>query len=315
MYTVLFKKLIVFVLALCLALPGGITVLAEEHETHECDMEAVCDNEDSNIELPINIPTPAPVISVSIPTSLPFVIDPFEINEMGTVFSDFFGITNHSEIDVVVNIGSLFYTLTNRLNEDKDLDLWITHDPSHDLPDIEITDAVRHDVFQYRLGVGESLSFAISGNIITPDAEWFNRDVWIYVAYTFAPALVADNHDDEDPEPQDEIEEPTQSDDEENEEAEDEADDEVDEVDEDEAEDEADEDEAEEDEADDEAEDVNDENDDDEENETNEDDEYNEHDVNDESENKDDNDDCDQSVCGQHETVPEGEPDPDSDDA
>jgi hypothetical protein len=140
---------------------------------------------------------PAPVIRVSLPVTLPFTLDPYEINERGSVYSDSFHIVNHSDCAVTINVGTLFYTLANRLNDDKDLDLWITHDPSHGIPDIEISDDVQHDVYEYYLDIGESVSFSISGQILTPDVEWFNRDVQIFVLYTFAPASIDGDADEE----------------------------------------------------------------------------------------------------------------------
>lgn len=157
-----------------------------------------------------------PIVNVKVPENISFVIDPFEVNGRGQIFSDDLPVTNFSNVDVIVKIKSLHYTFKN------DTDFVCLDQPydyfSHstlkavnmllksDVPEFEdfvITNRVDEaPSFEFYLAAstydetntwmslneGSEMKFSLGGTVSeAPDIPWESDDIILTIDFDVTP--------------------------------------------------------------------------------------------------------------------------------
>lgn len=201
----LLKQSLSFFIAVVFLLFPSVTVLAGESE--DSSPEETDNTISSAPELDISEADDPFVMCVSLPGETPFVIDPYEQEGKGQLYSDEFVIENHGSSDVrliFTSIGVAFHgqgefvplaipfdeTVASRAK-----DIYMTmRFPDRDAAVIVITDVTRSDAPQFILeAAGQERSrlvFQYTGNINhAPELPWKAGDVRVEFQYRLEPVI------------------------------------------------------------------------------------------------------------------------------
>jgi hypothetical protein len=160
------------------------------------------------------VPEASPVLKVVIPATVTIVIDPFEIDGRGQVFSEDYAIRNDGESDVLLTFTDMrcvfandedFEALARPFNEAGASDRKSIHLMLNlgreDLPPVVLTDPGRETGTEISAplraarneadGAASSLTLSFSGSVNhNPAKAWRDGDIKVYLSYRLDPVLL-----------------------------------------------------------------------------------------------------------------------------
>lgn len=181
---------------------GEIAVKVYDTGSHYLEITAIDTAGNKTIKTKMVEVADNPVISVVVPTSFMMTIDPYELNDRGTIYSEEWQMINKSSVDIDVAITETELTI-NRDGyniSQKNCRMYINYKMAEDVRKIELPEGVTNHLMEFQMkasvydengeyvesGENSIATFSVDGSISEgSETYWKSGDISIFMAYSF----------------------------------------------------------------------------------------------------------------------------------